>query len=64
MKELAPEKRHGLDITLSEFFSTPEFDALEQETQYVSVSPCAARHWFFRNQVPAEKMGQAHIWNH
>jgi len=23
----------GLDITLSEFFSTPEFDALEQEIQ-------------------------------
>ena len=23
----------GLDITLGEFFSTPEFDALEQEIQ-------------------------------
>lgn len=31
----------GLDITLGEFFSTPEFDALEQEIKVKSQSlPC------------------------
>ena len=29
----------GLDITLGEFFSTPEFDALEQEIKEFQVTP-------------------------
>ena len=34
----------GLEITLGEFFSTPEFDALEQEIKYHKTSRrCIAR---------------------
>ena len=41
----------GLGITLGEFFSTPEFDALEQEIQYPITTRALESHvWFFHAQ--------------
>ena len=37
----------GLDITLGEFFSTPEFDRLEQE---IKQAPSALRRFFSKKQ--------------
>ena len=63
MEKHTPENRHELGIPLGELFSTPEFDVLEQESQSVSVSPCAARHGGAK-PGPCGENGQSHILAH